>query len=176
MTRFTEFAAAFAEQARQRWRFCRWAQSYDAQMNPLLALEERYLKRMLPEIEGRDVLDAGCGSGRWLTYLAGKEPRSLCGIDASAAMIQVAERKAIPGVELFRCPCESTPFAQDSFDLIFSSFVLGYVDDIERRIEIDRIARGDAISSCRTCIRKHKIGLAGSVGSEAARVRSCWIQ
>jgi cytosine/adenosine deaminase-related metal-dependent hydrolase len=57
-------------------------------------------------------------------------------------MIQVARQKRIPGVELFRCSCEDTPFSQHSFDLILSSFVLSYIDDLERvAAEIDRIAR-----------------------------------
>ena len=43
--------------------FDRLAESYDTYANPLLALEERYLRQMLPNIAGRDVLDAGCGSG-----------------------------------------------------------------------------------------------------------------
>lgn len=118
------------------------SRSYDGQINPLLTLEQRYLGRMLPEIAGRDVLDAGCGSGRWLSYLACKKPRSLTGLDASAAMLRVAEQKRIPGVELLRCSCDDIPIAQDSFDLILSSFVLSYIDDIHcAAAEINRIAR-----------------------------------
>jgi cytosine/adenosine deaminase-related metal-dependent hydrolase/ubiquinone/menaquinone biosynthesis C-methylase UbiE len=124
--------------------FAVWAQSYDTQLNPLLMLEERYLKGMLPEVRGRNVLDAGCGSGRWLPYLAGREPRRLCGIDASAEMIEVASRKSISGVELYQGRCDLTPFAENSFDLIISSFVLGYIEDIySLASEADRIARDE---------------------------------
>jgi ubiquinone/menaquinone biosynthesis C-methylase UbiE len=116
--------------------------SYDTHLNPMLLLEQRYLQLMIPDISGRDVCDAGCGSGRWLSYLAEKRPRRLTGIDTSAAMIQVARRKRIPGAELLRCSCEDTPFPRHSFDLILSSFVLSYIDDLERMAaEIDRIAQ-----------------------------------
>jgi ubiquinone/menaquinone biosynthesis C-methylase UbiE len=122
--------------------FDAWAQSYDLQPNPLLMLENRYLERMLPEVSGRDVLDAGCGSGRWLSYLAGKKPRTLRGIDTSAAMLKAASQKNIPDVELLKCPCGATPFAGNSFDLVLSSFVLSYVEDMHGvAMEIDRIAR-----------------------------------
>jgi ubiquinone/menaquinone biosynthesis C-methylase UbiE len=122
--------------------FDRLSSSYDTQENPLLLLEQRYLELMIPDISGLDVCDAGCGSGRWLSYLADKKPRSLTGIDTSAAMIRVARQKIIPGVELLRCRCQETPFPEQNFDLILSSFVLSYIDDIERMAaEVDRIAR-----------------------------------
>jgi cytosine/adenosine deaminase-related metal-dependent hydrolase/ubiquinone/menaquinone biosynthesis C-methylase UbiE len=122
--------------------FDRLSSSYDTQVNPLLSLEQRYLSLLIPNISGLDICDAGCGSGRWLSYLAEKKPRSLTGIDTSAAMIQVARQKRIPDIRLLQCPCEETPFPSHRFDLILSSFVLSYIDDLERvAAEIDRIAR-----------------------------------
>ncbi len=50
--------------------FDTWADVYDSQPNPLLALEQRLLGPMLPDVRGLDVLDAGCGTGRWLHHLA----------------------------------------------------------------------------------------------------------
>ncbi|MGB6689830.1 MAG: methyltransferase domain-containing protein [Terracidiphilus sp.] len=143
MSRPVEASEDRSERVRQNVRaFDLLSRSYDAQFNPLLTLEQRYLKRMLPKIAGRDVLDAGCGSGRWLRYMAGMRPRSLTGLDTSAAMLQVAEQKRMPGVELLRCSCEEIPIAHDSFDLINSSFVLSYIDDVHRAAaEISRIAR-----------------------------------
>ena len=67
-----------------------WAQVYDEQPNPLLALEQRFLSRMLPEVSGLDVLDAGCGTGRWLHLLASHHPASLVGVDTSPEMLKRA--------------------------------------------------------------------------------------
>ena len=50
--------------------FDAWSEVYDTQPNPLLALEERVLGSMMPDVRGLDVLDAGCGTGRWLQRLA----------------------------------------------------------------------------------------------------------
>ncbi len=122
--------------------FAAWSQSYDASPNPFLTLEERYLLAMLPSIRGRDVLDAGCGSGRWLRHLAARNPRALHGIDTSSAMLQVASQKSISGAELTKCSCEATPFPNRSIDLILSSFVLSYFDSLELLAdEFTRIAR-----------------------------------
>jgi SAM-dependent methyltransferase len=122
--------------------FDRWAQSYDRAANPLLLLEQRYLLPLLPAVSGRDVLDLGCGSGRWLGPLAGAGPRTLRGVDASAAMLQAATAKNIADVELFQNSCEATSFADRSFDLILSSFVVSYLDDLDSLAEeLTRIAR-----------------------------------
>ena len=47
----------------------RWAPTYDHDPNPLLALEERQLKLMIPPLKGKRVLDLACGTGRWLAWL-----------------------------------------------------------------------------------------------------------
>src|ERR1700751_5355241 len=70
--------------------FSAWADIYDRQQNPLLTLEERYLLRLLPNLQGRDVLDIGCGTGRWLVQLSRLKPRSLHGVDPSPKMLSQA--------------------------------------------------------------------------------------
>lgn len=127
---------------RNRRAFNLWSRSYDTQLNPLLMLEERYLAPLLPEVEGRDVLDLGCGTGRWLSRLAEMKPHCLRGTDTSSAMLYAASQRKLGGVELFRCAGDATPFTDESLDLILSSFVLGYVDDVSRlAAETFRIAR-----------------------------------
>ena len=121
-----------------------WARSYDHDANPLVALEHRYVERLLPEISGRDVLDAGCGSGRWLRHLAAMHPRALHGVDTSPSMLKVARQKGIGATGLHRCSCDAVPFSEASFDLVLASFVLSYVPDLEAvGAEFTRIARVD---------------------------------
>ena len=73
--------------------FDSWADVYDGQPNPLLSLEQRLLGPMLADVRGLDILDAGCGTGRWLEQLAERSPRSLLGVDTSPAMLKVAASK-----------------------------------------------------------------------------------
>ena len=118
------------------------APSYDSLPNPLLALEQRYLERLLPSLHDRDVLDVGCGSGRWLTELARRRPRGLTGLDLSREMLEVARQKKLPGVELLHRSCTGTGMPDGSVDLLLSSFVLSHVGDLPRAVsELTRIAR-----------------------------------
>ena len=74
--------------------FSRWAQVYDAQSNPLLLLEERRAAPLLPPVRGGNVLDVGCGTGRWLTRLEALHPDSLTGIDCSMAMLSALAKRS----------------------------------------------------------------------------------
>ena len=103
---------------------------YDSEPNPMLSLEQRYVEHLLPHIEGVDVIDLGCGTGRWLERLALRSPRSLVGIDFSAEMLQVAKRKLAGNVRLTLADCESLSLYRASIDFILSSFVASYLDDL----------------------------------------------
>lgn len=125
--------------------FDTWAQVYDEQPNPLLMLEQRFLVRMLPDVRGLDVLDAGCGTGRWLQFLAADRPASLVGVDASPQMLQRASAKLGPVATLRLGSCVALPVQNSTADLVLSSFVLSYIENIEAFArELHRIARSGA--------------------------------
>jgi cytosine/adenosine deaminase-related metal-dependent hydrolase/SAM-dependent methyltransferase len=122
--------------------FDTWADVYDSQPNPLLALEQRHLGPMLPDVRGLDVLDAGCGTGRWLHKLAARSPRSLLGADISPQMLLLASAKLGHNCDLRQGSCTALPFNNGVADVVLSCFVTSYVDDLEAFArEIDRVAR-----------------------------------
>ena len=96
--------------------FDRWAPSYDAQPNPLLALEQRVLLPRFGDVRGLDVLDAGCGTGRWLGQLAARSPRSLVGVDISPVMLGLAASKLNHGCELLLGNCTALPVRDATAD------------------------------------------------------------
>jgi SAM-dependent methyltransferase len=75
-----------------------------------------------------DVLDLGCGTGRYFWALAGV--RSLTGIDASRSMLAeaqrpyLAERITVASVRLIEGDLFAHPFAPLTFDLVYSIGVL----------------------------------------------------
>jgi ubiquinone/menaquinone biosynthesis C-methylase UbiE/cytosine/adenosine deaminase-related metal-dependent hydrolase len=125
--------------------FDTWAHVYDEQPNPLLALEQRFLSRMLPDVAGLNVLDAGCGTGRWLQLLAHHRPGSLVGVDSSPQMLERAQAKVGSASVLRNGSCTSLPLQDNTFDLVLASFVLSYLDDVEDFArELHRVGRPGA--------------------------------
>ncbi|WP_353068195.1 methyltransferase domain-containing protein [Tunturibacter empetritectus] len=124
-------AAEFETKTENEHAFAAWAKVYDEQPNPLLALEERYFAHLLPHTKDRDVLDVGCGSGRWLSRFVHGGPATLHGLDSSSEMIEIAARKELSGAELIHAALPLIPIASGSKDLVLASFVLSYVEDLE---------------------------------------------
>jgi cytosine/adenosine deaminase-related metal-dependent hydrolase/ubiquinone/menaquinone biosynthesis C-methylase UbiE len=123
--------------------FAKWAEVYDEQDNPLLNLEERFLSRMLPDTNGRHILDVGCGTGRWLErlVLSGK-PECTSGLDASLEMLDVAKRRPLANTRFIHAQLPTIPVNSASVDLILASFVLSYVHDLDScALEIARVLR-----------------------------------
>jgi cytosine/adenosine deaminase-related metal-dependent hydrolase/ubiquinone/menaquinone biosynthesis C-methylase UbiE len=122
--------------------FAAWAEVYDKQPNPLLTLEERYLMRLLPNIQAKDVLDLGCGTGRWLQHLAVRHPASLHGLDNSLEMLQIAKSKQLQDVQLVQAKLPALPIATNSVDIVLCSFVLSYIQELTQcASELARIMR-----------------------------------
>ena len=122
--------------------FNRWAQVYDAQRNPLLLLEERKAAPLLPSIRGSNVLDVGCGTGRWLTHLEALHPASLIGIDSSTVMLKHARKKVLPATKLEHGHSSALPGENVRYTLVIASFLLSYVQDLPAfALECARVVR-----------------------------------
>lgn len=87
---------------------------------------------------GRDVLEVGCGTGILLRRIA-PLARSAIGLDISRQMLAVARER---GLQCVQGDATALPFADESFDAVYSFKVLAHVEDIERATsEIARVLR-----------------------------------
>jgi cytosine/adenosine deaminase-related metal-dependent hydrolase/SAM-dependent methyltransferase len=127
--------------AREGYR--RWARVYDTEPNPMLSLERRFLQPLLPNIHGLDVVDLGCGTGRWLEILAGREPHSLLGVDSSPEMLRRARRKLKNNAQFLHSDRWSSTLPAQCADLILGNFVLSYVENAAAFLRIARSALRD---------------------------------
>ena len=109
----------------------RWAASYDAMANWLLALEEPEVERALGEVAGLEVLDVGTGTGRHAIRLADRGAEVVA-IDFSDEML--AKARAKPGAERVRFATHDVtqrlPYRNATFDIVLSALVLEHVKDV----------------------------------------------
>src|SRR5512146_1122428 len=109
----------------------RWAPSYDTCDNPTRDLDAAVLRRSGPDVSGRDVLEAGCGTGKNTEWLAGRA-RSVVAMDFSAGMLQAA-RARVPDerVRWIRHDLrEVWPVEGAAFDVVLVDLVLEHVRDL----------------------------------------------
>jgi ubiquinone/menaquinone biosynthesis C-methylase UbiE len=109
----------------------RWAQSYDHSCNPILALEERYVSRIVPDLVEKNALDLACGTGRWLTRLLARSARIVVGLDLSAAMLRVAGKKTLIRGRLVQADSLQLPFRSFAFDFVLCSFALNHIHSLD---------------------------------------------
>lgn len=102
--------------------------------------EERHFLELVDLNSNVNVLEVGCGGGRWCFFLADKV-NSVVGLDFSKKMIEIAEkgkaRFKINNIEFF----ETDLLCYDSdkkFDLVYFSGVLQYLNDEDLRRTIEK--------------------------------------
>jgi len=88
-----------AVQVPAREGYDRWAETYDTDGNPLIALEERHIGALVGDGDGLLVADVGCGTGRHAVRLAAAGAR-VAALDFSPRMLAIARAK--PGAERVR--------------------------------------------------------------------------
>jgi malonyl-CoA O-methyltransferase len=117
-----------------------WSETYDRQLNPLLALERRILAEDIGPLHGKHCVDVGCGTGRWMTYLQ-SHGAHVTGVDVSREMLLEAARKPRLAGSLVLGEAGFLPLADAASDLTLCSFALAYMSDPAAVIrEMARIA------------------------------------
>ncbi len=110
----------------------RWAACYDSDGNPLIALEEPQVDRLLGDVRGLAVLDVGCGTGRHAIRLANAGAK-VHAVDFSEGMLEQARRK--PGAESIQFSAHDLakplPFANAAFDRVLCGLVLDHIADLD---------------------------------------------
>lgn len=113
-----------------------WAPTYDATVNPLIALEDRVMRDLLPVYSPPQVVDVGCGTGRWMKYFADMGSTTT-GIDASEEMLRST---GLSG-RVAAGESGNLPIADSIAGLVICSFGLSYFGNIERSFaEMARIS------------------------------------
>ena len=125
----------------------RWAHTYPPKPhNRLMEIEQETLLSLLPDVAGLTVLDAGCGSGRYLKELHARGARVI-GMDLSPPMLARAKQFT---TRIVRADVRALPLDEMTVDLVVCGLMLGDVAEIELALsEMARVLRagGRAIYS-----------------------------
>ncbi len=103
----------------------------EVRTNPYNAdLEFPATTSLVPDVEGKRVLDAGCGTGVYTEWLLDRGA-DVVGVDVSEAMLEHARERVGDRAEFVRADlAEPMEFAgTDGFDGVVSALALGYVAD-----------------------------------------------
>ena len=99
----------------------------------------------LPKIEefidlnGKTLLEIGCGDGRLTALLAGKA-KAITAIDPDGSSLETARRK-INGVNFLIGSGEKLDFADETFDIVMFGYSLHHQDCVKALAEAGRVAR-----------------------------------
>jgi SAM-dependent methyltransferase len=122
-----------------------WAACYDSDGNPLVALEGPAVREWFGPLEGRLVLDLGCGTGRHSLALA-EAGAIVIALDQSEEMMSAAREKA--GREnaeirwILHAMPRPLPFADAVFDLVVLGLVAEHLVELESPLlEVTRVLK-----------------------------------
>jgi malonyl-CoA O-methyltransferase len=148
--------------------YARWAASYPPHAhNPLMRAEERAMLSLLPtELRGRVVLDAGCGSGRYMLHSLRRGAQYVLGVDLSTEMLQRAAAElqmalsdwtpqhspsagAIPAATLVKGSVAALPLPGRWADVTICALTVGHLPSLKSTLaELRRVTRPDGRILC----------------------------
>jgi len=106
-----------------------WSASYDATKNPLVDLDRRVTLDALDPRAGENILDAGCGTGFYLSGILAAGARCT-GVDFSRGMLEQA-RLSYARVPLIEADLDGVfPFRSSAFDAVLSALVSEHIKNI----------------------------------------------
>ena len=89
------------------------------------------LKPLFPPLQGKTVLDLGCGYGWHCAFAAQQGAVRILGIDLSGKMIEEAKkRNAAKQIEYRICGIEEYEYPENIWDCVVSNLALHYIEDI----------------------------------------------
>ena len=107
-----------------------WANTYNKESNPIKDLSDKLVEKFLPDLEGKNVLDAGCGSGKFCLIAEKNNASKILGIDLSPKMIELTRPHCLSS-EL-RCDDISiSPIEKNAYDVIICALVLGHIENLK---------------------------------------------
>ena len=102
----------------------------DCNANDLI--EQPAMRKLLPDLNGKSVLDLGCGYGHNCVDFVNRGAIRVAGIDISEKMLAVAEKESVNDkIEYRNMSMTDISKLAETFDFIYSSLAFHYVKDFD---------------------------------------------
>jgi len=138
-----------------------WAPFYPPHAhNPFMLAEERAMLEMLPaDLRGMTVLDAGCGSGRYMLHAHRRGARAVFGMDLTFEMLQRAKlettsqnrdpRGTDRTLSVAQAGLDAIPVRDNWADLVICGLALGHLPFLTPPLsELRRVMRPNGLLLC----------------------------
>ena len=112
--------------------FQQYAQMSRSREGLSAAGEWHQLRPLFPPLEGKSVLDLGCGYGWHCKFAAEQGARQVLGIDLSRKMIEEARRRnSGAGIRYQVCGIGEYAYPEAAWDCVVSNLALHYIADLD---------------------------------------------
>jgi glyoxylase I family protein len=120
--------------------YATWAETYDQVPNKTRDADAIVLRRLMPRLDGKQVLEMGCGTGKNTAAL--HQAETVDALDFSRSMLQRARAK-VPSATFHQHDLhEPLPFPAARFHWVFADLVLEHIRDLEPLfVEVARVLR-----------------------------------
>lgn len=113
--------------------FAGYAQLARSQYGLAGAPEWKAVRALLPDLQGKQVVDLGCGYGWFSRWARDAGAASVLGLDISAKMLaRAAELTNGSGITWQRADLDTLSLPPRHYDLIYSALVFHYLQDLPR--------------------------------------------
>ena len=117
-----------------------YAELYDESLGYLSSFEKDQLLPMFGDLNGKNVLDAGAGTGRIIRDLKNYGAH-VTALDTSNEMLKICKKK-FSDIETVLGDVENMPFEDDRFDLVIATFVVVHLKNLDKAFdEIYRVLK-----------------------------------
>lgn len=108
-----------------------WAETYDTDQNRTRDLAAETLRQANLNLDGRKVIEVGCGTGRNTVWLA-ERAADIVALDFSEAMLDRARARVKDPLRFVQHDVRATwPLADSSADVVIAMLILEHVEHVE---------------------------------------------
>ena len=104
----------------------------EREVNANVLFEIPTLHKLMPDLNGKRVLDLGCGMGEHCKDYINRGAKRVVGVDISEKMLEVARKEnSDENILYLNIPMEDISSIDEKFDVVISSLAMHYIEDFD---------------------------------------------